>query len=230
MLPFWLAGLYQGWKLRINKKVKVMWWWLLIGPLPSALTQGGGNHAIRLFVWIPAIVFFISLGMNEFFNWLKKAGRSYLMWGWFFVVCLSALFYAERYFWHNSQTHYPDWQYGLKPALEYAKLVENEYDQIIVTRSFVHLPMLYYVFYDEYEPEILHKLFVNSEEVGILPPTEMIGKYRFMTITENDSYRPANSLYIASPWDKPEGWGKVKELYSPDPMNNKPLLLILENR
>jgi hypothetical protein len=231
MLPMLVVGLCRGWKLRRNNFIKFIWWWLAVGPIPSALTQGGGNHAIRLFGWLPALVFFILLGGLGITNWIYSAGiKNRWLVACSVILMASMLFYAERYFLHYPQSYYQQWQYGMKPAIGYARSVERNYDQIVVTRSFVHLPMLHWLFYNQYDPVKLHLQFRAGAARPELMPTEGIGKYRFMTIGRDDSYFPKNTLYIASPWDVQENWTKLTEVASPDPTSNNPVLMILESR
>jgi len=46
--------------------------WLLLAPIPSALTKDGGNHATRLFLMIPPLVILSALGLNKIIDWAKK--------------------------------------------------------------------------------------------------------------------------------------------------------------
>ena len=231
MLPFFLSGIYICWQNKSLRFIKLILFWLVLAPLPSSLTIDGGQHAIRHFSMVVPIIIIISMGFLYIYHLIKNS--VYLKLFLYLMVILASvnlLIYAQRYLYHYSQTNYQQWQYGLIPAINKALATENKYDQIIITRSFVHLPMLYYLFASQYDPNLLHLQFTASlsNSATTPPPTEQINKYHFKTINADDSYYPQNSLYIASPWDRPKNWYLVDQIASPDPMNDQPLLLLLQ--
>lgn len=232
VLPTTLGGLYLVSNIK-HEISKILLIWLLVVPLSSAVTVGGAQHGIRLFSMLPPLVIMTGVGLyisgkflrNNYKIKLKHSG--FVL---FLVALISVIYYGQIYLFHYSQTEYEDWQYGFKEAVRYVENHKNEYDQVIITKSYAHLPMLHYVFYSQFAPYELHELFAGAEAGLNLPPTDRIGKISFATINTGDVYKPQNTLYIAAPWDRTEGWNQIGEVNSPDPMNNPPVLLFLSSK
>jgi 4-amino-4-deoxy-L-arabinose transferase-like glycosyltransferase len=252
MAPLVLMGLYQSWRQRRQAFWKLIVLWLVIAPLPSAITLDGGQHATRLFIMLPPLLILSALGLHELLAWVKhqpslrsrstpstsplEKGEKYavaqwknslLLVGLSLPVFLSLLFYLHAYYSVYSQTDYRWWNYGWQPALAYVAEHQADYRHIIITKSHSHLPMLYWVFYNQYPPAQLQEQFKQHQQVGVLSPTEQIGKSQFRTIAAGDSSQPENSLYVATPWDEISSGEVVAEIPSPDLQDDNPILVLV---
>ena len=232
MAPFVIHGLYAIWQTRKHPSSQLLFYWLVTAPLPAAVTIGGGQHATRLFVMIPPLVILSSLGIYQFWVMLNKNWSNVYVTGLSLLAIVGLVNYLQSYFYHYTPTYHYWWNYGMKPALDFAKTRESQDDRIIITKGFVHLPMLYYLFYNQYPPSQLQKQFVLNKQ-GLAPdPTGQIGKYYFSSIPPGDTYTGPRSLYVGLHEDAEEAntqWHYLGELRSPDPMDDKPVLVYLES-
>ncbi len=99
LLPLFIP-LFYG----IKKGHPLFLFWLIISPISSSLTQGGGYHASRLFLMVFPLSYFIALGLESLSPILRKA-----------MIIISALFFAmylHEYFVHYPKAHFSHWQYG----------------------------------------------------------------------------------------------------------------------
>lgn len=206
--------------------------WLAIAPIPSALTQGGGQHATRLSPMIPPLIFVCIFGA-VFVLQIITALRSYLQNMIKFAVigaaCLSFSFYLHQYYYHYSQTHYRWWNYGMEQAMTFIHANEDKYADVVMTRAHSNNPLLYYLFYTAYPPEKLHQQFA-ANHIGQAPsPTDQIGKLRFATLNNEDTDIPG-LLYVAAPWEYTDMWQEIGRVSAPDPMETSPVFMFLEPR
>lgn len=231
MAPFLILGLIKLWNDRIKFFNQLVFAWLILSPVPSALTVDGAHHATRLFAMLIPLIVITAWGIVYSYDILRIKFKS-LISGFLIIILLTnLLFYLQNYFWHYSQTRFRSWGYGMKQAVEFAKSVEDQYDQIIITKNYIHLPMLYYLFYNQYDPELVQSLFFTAKLYGKAPPTARIGKYSFLSISRGDSTRPPNSLYVAGvPGDQTEGWQEIGRVESPDLNDSQAVLLFLSSK
>ena len=119
-----------------DKKVKILiLFWLLAGVIPSAITRDGGNHATRLILILPPIIFLVSYGWFEMFR--KVSGRN--LFGLASIVCALYLLSISLYI-HEYLVHYPWyserwWHAGWTPAVKEIKAVDKDYDRVIISMS-----------------------------------------------------------------------------------------------
>ena len=246
MAPLFFLGLYQVWKHQSHPFMQLLFLWLITAPLPSALTLGGGEHATRLFIMLPPLIIITAIGINNLFGLLrtpmfpflfsyqpKLASKTWMPIIMSIMLILTGLvsltYYLQNYYFHYSLNHYRFWQFGIKPALQFAFQNQDRYDHIIITTNFVHLPMLYYLFYSQYDPDLLHHQFSQQQQGIADDPSYQINKYIFTTYNSGDVTQPLNSLYIAVPEDYNPVWHVIGQLNSPDLTDDKPLLLYLSS-
>lgn len=86
--------------------------WLLISVIPSSLTQGGGEHATRLFLMLPPLILLAVSGYDRIkklkhFNFLSLVIIIFLIVNTFYFVSL----YTREYRFQSARS----WQYGYEP-------------------------------------------------------------------------------------------------------------------
>lgn len=229
MSPLLLLGLGEVWKERSKKFNKWILWWLFTASVPASLTIQGGNHATRLFVLIVPLTLLVAKGWLRLLTMFRRY-TLFIYVGLAILASINLAYYLEEYYVHYSQNHYRAWEYGMEDAITYALNHENDYKHVIVTKSYIHLPMLYYLFYSKYDPRKLHEQFRLADK-GLSPsPTDEIGKFKFLTINVGDATRPSGSLDIAAyPGDETRGWKQIGVIASPDKNDDKPILLLLKS-
>ena len=136
-LPFLLIGCY--WSVRQR-----LWWpvvWLLLAPLPSALTFETPS-AIRAILMIVPLAWLIAKGLEK----TKK------IWPLIAVLfCFNLFYYLDAYFVHLP-VHQPyEWQGGYKQLVEKVNTLMPQYDKALITDS-RGTAYIYFLFYNRYDP------------------------------------------------------------------------------
>ena len=72
--------------------------WLMIGPLPAALTQNGGQNVGRLFIWLPALHIAAARGATRLACWSTRERYSLIMPVLGVVALLGMALFLDAYF------------------------------------------------------------------------------------------------------------------------------------
>jgi len=152
---FALLGLY----VLVKKKAREKWFvlsWLLVSPLASAITVDAPHSTRSLQMLIPMIII-ISLGIVNFFEFVKGRRKIFLYFIPMFYVLSSGL-YFYNYFFVYPKNLPESLKYGLKEAILYVKENKEKEDAVY----FNNPPDAYYVytlFYMRPEPEVFYNTF-----------------------------------------------------------------------
>lgn len=162
--------------------------WLMLAPIPSAITLDGANHATRLILILPALVILNAFGVYALSKLFKKS-----------LLYLITLFVSFVYFQHAFYVHNPKesgewWHAGWKESIEYIKENQNSYDKIIVSTK-KEPPWIFYAAYSELEPKKFQSF--SPEESNHIDniyfyslPTESVYEY--------EKFLDKNTLYLAT--------------------------------
>ena len=128
-----ITGLIYFFRGKTDKNIKAtVLFWLLAGVLPASLTRDGGNHATRLILVLPPLVFLMAHGLSIIVIKLKSYMK-FVTILYFVIWLLSFGFYL-----HNYYSHYPIdserwWHAGWKDAVDAIKENEESYDKVIIS-------------------------------------------------------------------------------------------------
>jgi hypothetical protein len=186
-----------------DRKIKLfIAFWILASIIPAAITRNGGNHATRLILILPPMVFLISYGLVEMHRLLSK------FYGYVFVVfyimlfLLGFIYYQHNYWIHNPWYSERWWHAGYEEAIQSIKDVEINYENVVISMAGEPAWIFFSAWY-EYPPAKWHEEFPVGNDV------ELAG---FGKVSHIDKF------YFGSP--KVEGsfydWGQVlddKTLY-----------------
>lgn len=150
--PFILLGLWKIYKTR-QKAHLVSLVWLLIAPIPAAITRDS-PHSLRSLMMIPPLIFIIAFGLEDFMNLVKSRKV------WYSLITIILIFSLFR-FWENYSNDYRNnyswsWQYGYKEAVEYISQEASQYDLIYFTKKYGE-PHEFVLFYSKFNPESYKK-------------------------------------------------------------------------
>jgi len=184
---------YTFTKHKDNKLSKFMFCWLLLAPVPYALTRDSVSpHATRLILVLPSIIYFAYLGII----YITRLRKLY-----FIVILLYILSFLN--FWHYYNYHYPQesargWHTGMKETI----IATNNYPNQPLIFSNAYEPfmpffLLYHPYHLSFSTSIndhLQKVFNSSFDGQLLD-----NKYYFGMINwSNLASLPSNAIYIVS--------------------------------
>jgi len=192
----------------INRKIKkqaFLWYWLIISPLPAALTRDVVQATRSYFLVFPMAVI-TAFGIYFAFQLVKKLpfvfkwGTIFLFgFGWLF----SFTFYLDQFFVHAPIAYSEDWLYGYKEAVSFIEEKMDDYDQIVFTQKHGQ-PYIYYLFYTAYDPKKYQaqaRLIEHPE--GDVGRVERIDKIEFREIYWPEDRFIKNSLFVGGPYELP---------------------------
>lgn len=224
-LPFLVLG-----SLLLFKKKQGHWWlipyWLLIGIIPAA-TARETPHALRIETTLPTWQILTAMGFLGFWGWFQKLEFKKVFKFLIIIVTFSLLFLNFVYFQHGYWRHYPieyagEWQYGYKPAIEFIKTVESEYDKVWVTDA-LGRPYIYFLFYLQDNPQSFWQEAIVEREVYGFVKVKSFGKYHFSS--KFDFEGKGKSLYLDKPGNLPPEAKVIKDFYL---LNEEKVLVAFE--
>jgi len=200
---------FAGLLLQREKSLKLILLWLALAPIPAALTKSP-QSSTRLFLLMPVLVIVSAYGIWQIMQFLKQRSvKNYLLK--FLILGLfiyNVVLFMDGYFIHLNAQRARFWDYGYKQA---AELSLKYPDYKIVMRGPENFPYIYFLFYNQYNPENFRK------EVKYYPLTsegflyvKSFGKFSFpksidnlklmnKTIYIDDNYlRYQNKIYLPS--------------------------------
>lgn len=206
---FLLLGIVFFLTRPINKKVKLfLFLWLLVAPVPAALTRDGGMHATRLFFLLPVLILLIAMGVLYSWESLKKY-RKIFVFVYTSVLLVSFIFYQHQYWMHYPWNSERWWHAGFKEVIQLGVKESPNYDKVIISMT-GEPALIFFLGWSQYPPDQFHGQYkVHGEEL-ILPKENLPGfgeiskldKYYFgspgVGAYELGSVLPDNTLYIAT--------------------------------
>jgi len=161
LAPFFLFGVYTLVKNAKDRENLFPLLWLLLIPVGSSLTQGGGNHASRLFLMIFPLVVICAEGFFAVANAVKEKYRSFFA----ALVVLAILgnfsAYFYRYFNHYAYESSHVWQYGYEPLYTESRALIANANRVFINNS--NEPALYrFALYFPVHPADFQKWFTTD--------------------------------------------------------------------
>ncbi len=204
-----LAGLVIG---MAREKIKDTNWllvWLLLAPIPAALSVGPGFAANRAAIMMPAIQIASATGAIFLFdaikprlNTLKKQKLFYALL--IFVVLSQFTFFVEDYWYQQPGRQSRAMLEGREAALAYIQAHEGEYEEIIIARRLSE-PQIYASFYLKLDPIVVQKASSewSFEDLGLTwvdqLPAYHIGKFTFKDFNWEAESQVSGKLLVGPP-------------------------------
>lgn len=201
---------------RFDKSSKVIFSWLLIAPLASALTFQS-PHALRAHNMVIPITIISAVGLTIIFNWIgslrKYRNVLYVLFS--LVIFLTFIRYLHMYWVHMAKEYPYSSQYGVKELVDYVRKNGGNYKNVVVTDRYDQ-PYILFLFYMKYQP-------AKFQADHILTPKDNFGfstvkafdKYRFISFGKWEDVRSnyTNSLIIGTPTEIPKEANIIKRIY-----------------
>lgn len=202
---FMILGLSFLITSNLDKKVKIfLIFWILASPIPSAITQGGGNHATRLIFMLPILIILIAFGTYYSYTKINKKFKNL-----FFVLISIILVLSFVFYQHDYWIHYPWkserwWHGGFKDAISSAVSEGEKYNKVIISGA-DEPPLIFFLAWSQYSPSDFQQKYPLSKEfLSGFGEVERLDKYYFPAIGvsknlyELGSILPENTLYLAT--------------------------------
>lgn len=208
-LPFLIYGFIRLLKQKIGW---IFLAWLLIAPIPSALTREA-PHALRSIFMLGAIQVVAAFGFLKFIEILdKKKIFLNLCLGLIVLFLISnAIVYYKSYFTSYPIAYSYAWQYGYKEAV--GKISENydKYPRIYMTKKYGE-PHIFYLFFTKYDmgyyqenKTLIRYSKSNWRWVDNLDKIIFVNDWEMVEILKNQK----NALVITSPESVPQNGRKI---------------------
>lgn len=196
-----LLGLYLLVRLNIKQKWLILGW-LLIAPIPAALTTDGGFHATRTFLMLLPLGILIALGGEYLLENRKNWKIKYLNTLIIILLLFNTTFFLHRYFVHYSIESWLAWHYGFKEAMQYVKAEGDRYQKVLINNTY-EPSLIRFLFWNKYDPAKFHQNFKGDRPVKDIIPGfngfSLEDKYYFGKLESPvENYLKADTLYLAS--------------------------------
>lgn len=122
--------------------------WIILAPVPAALTRDGGTHAARLLILLPALVLIITAGAYYLRKFKPTLLVAYL--GIFlFSSLLTFTYYFANYRWESAKP----FQWGFSGLVKIAAEKSSQYDRVILDMN-NDSALMAYLFTSKFEPQV----------------------------------------------------------------------------
>lgn len=241
-LPFLCLGIYSLFKNRRFKTSKLLLFWLLLAPLGSSLTQGGGTHATRLILLLPPLMLAISLGLVTFFDLLKNSLIKTVAG----ILLLILVTFNLSSYWYEYSAHYRyqsarHWHYGYQQIMEDLKPYLNNANHVYINNIY-EPSLLRFTLFAQIKPAEFQTMFTNDipdQQINPYFTGFSLGeKYHFgrvndyqdlnQLLKEGDIYLAVQGEEVPGDWDWSQNPpGGIKTLSMIKDVFGKPLFYLL---
>jgi 4-amino-4-deoxy-L-arabinose transferase-like glycosyltransferase len=191
-----------------NKQAKyLLFWWLLISPIPAALTKDSISAVRSLNMVIPLTVL-NACGLYYFLTWvnIRSVKKLRVM---CYVLCVTGYFWSLAYFLDQYFVHAPlhnstTTQYGYREVVNSIAPKVSTYQRIIFTPKYGQ-PYIYWLFYTKYDPRgYQQQAKLTESPVGDVGRIEKIDNIEFRDIYWPSDRGLGKSLFIGDEFDLPK--------------------------
>lgn len=227
-LPFLLIGIYMLFFGNYTNKTKqFIFYWLLITPIPAAVTWDGPN-AVRTINFLPVLQIFSAIGILWFYELLIPIRQLILRIFFIFVSSFMILFnisyYIDQYFVQYNYYDAVSWQFGYKQLVQNVKTREKDYRKIVVSNEVpLDQSYIFFLFYLRYPPHLYQKSTANTS--GEYKSDHRFGKFEFRQIQWEKEQKGDDILFIDSASNPPLGRKVIDTIFLPD---GKPVMILVE--
>ncbi len=223
---FLALGAVYLWR-RPGPHTRLIWLWLGVAPVASALTFQTPS-ALRAFPLVIPLVLLIALGVNYLLDLIRS--KKLLVFSSIILIIIYG-YQFTRYL-HEYYINYPAaypaaWEYGFSQLVPYVQSVQSKYQRVLVTDKYDQ-PYILFLFFSRYPPQDFqnHHVLTFRDQFNFSTVRDY-GKFHFAS-TPWDQVRDIHSaLIVAAPEDIPSvGVNIVKTIYFP---NGDPAFKIISN-
>lgn len=190
--------------------------WLLIAPIPAALTFQS-PHALRAENMVIPVSIVSALGMYQILILILKKKK--LVKNSLIIILSTIIFwnfarYLHMYYTHMSKEYPFSSQYGVKELVSYINSQNKNYKHIVVTNRYDQ-PYILFLFYSKYPTEDFQKDHVlTAKDVYGFSTVDRYSNFIFKSVDwDKDKLLYPDSLIIGTKNEIPDGTNVVKNIY-----------------
>jgi len=137
LLPFMLYGAFRFFQITDRKKKLTFLLWILISPIPAAITKDGAGYLLRAVTMLPFLTYFCALGIVESFTLIHRRLKPY------YFIFLSLIFiYSAYYFFYGYFHVYPAlsaraYEYGFRELSDFQVNHQNK-TMLVIWDGYYH--------------------------------------------------------------------------------------------
>ncbi len=218
-LPLVLVGILA---LTKYKKVRfVLLLWLLLAPLPAALTVGV-MHVNRAVTFVPIFSIFSAVGVDFIYRQIATRFQKTFMVVVVVIAAMSLMFVLESYLVHLPQNPPESLRFGYKQVIEFVETVKGRYDKVIFSKSHSE-PQAFVAFYAKLDPRMYQQYaqdYLRYEKEGKLYLDQLeryqLGKYEFRDINWDKDKLMPNGLMVGGADEFPKNVAGLRTIYYPN--------------
>jgi len=192
-LIFLIIGLFFALsRYKINKVNIFFLLWLLVAPIPAALTRDS-IQAVRSMSFSIPLIYFVSLGIYFVIDKYKSIFLKLLILG---VYLLSFIYYGDLYLNHMTKKSPDEWLYGYKQSMTYLIQNQSKFKNIVMS-DYYGQAYIFYLFYSNYSPaKYQQQAKLTESSSGDTGRVEQIDNIKFTTPDYNLIKTQPNTLAI----------------------------------
>lgn len=191
---FLFIGLFSGFIRQKTDKLNIFFLvWLLLAPIPSALTRDSIQSVRAMSLSVP-LVYFVALGIFAFFEKFKSNILKIII---FSVYLISFIYYGDLYLNHMVTKSPYDFLYGYQQAIEFVKQNQTKYQNITFS-DFYGQPYIFYLFYSQYSPKTYQQQAKLTDDTLDTGKVASVDKINFGTPSFETLKQTPHSLGIFS--------------------------------
>lgn len=201
---FLVSGVIYLAKTKIKNK-NFIWYWLLISPLPAALSRDA-IQAVRSLNMVLPLTIILGCGLYQVCLWLKEQKKVIFFTGCFilsFVYSWCFIYYLDQYYIHYPYKSSQYWQYGYKEVVNKIYPIRNNYSRIVFTQKYGQ-PYIYWLFYTQYNPrDYQTQAHLIENPYGDVGKVEKIDKIEFRNLYWPSDRGLKKTLFIGDQYELP---------------------------
>jgi 4-amino-4-deoxy-L-arabinose transferase-like glycosyltransferase len=226
-LPFFIIGFFILFRRREKN-----WWvvpiWLFLGIIPAA-TARETPHALRIEATLPTFQIITGVGCVFAYELVQQMKRlrkySYAILTLGCVLLLgNVMYYLHGYYYHYPREYSGEWLHGYKEAVQYARTIEQNYDEVHLTQA-LGRPYIYHLFYNKISPDEFRRTATVRRDAFGFVYIDNVGKWKFNEKPPRVPDSEKKILYIYGPQEIPDN---VKTLKSVTLLNSQETLRVFE--
>lgn len=164
LLPFMLYGAYVFSKTSDKKLRNLFLVWILVSPIPGAITKDGPTYLLRVITLMPFLSYFCALGIATPLDLFRKKWQKIT----YLVFVSGSILFSAYYFYYGYFHVYPtisaqSWEYGFKEVSDFNS--DNPEKMLIIWDD--TYPYLYFCFWQKLPHDICNPTIIDKARENI---------------------------------------------------------------